>query len=243
MSRARALDVLAATDARLRTAHGVLGSLCPGRAHATPLVGIAERLLTEDTDGDVAEAFANALTSVLRAQSESFPNNLFWDFDFPAAELFRVTAAEPADARDRAEQSARRIVALQGLYGVQSCIRFQYAHDFIYGFDWARWVKRRPEERAGVGPFDGVFLDYLLERGHELVERIEHDDSKYPRLRGQESRNVFRFVRDPPSEKLLYSDLAERGLLPVQAWRSDAVPEWTRPYTEIRQERARALGL
>ena len=129
------------------------------------------------------------------------------------------------------------------LYGMRSPVRFQYVHDFTYGYDWAKWVRRSPRDRSHVGPFELDFLRYSRRRGHELLALIARDDAEYPSLPDDRPRNVFRFSRDPDEEILLLRDLASRDLLPVEAYRTDASPRWDRPFAELRDERALALGL
>ena len=67
---------------------------------------------------------------------------------------------------------AHRVVAVCRGFGNKSELRFRYAHDFLYGYDWARWVVRQPERRAAIGPFDLAFFDYLEGRLRTLVELI-----------------------------------------------------------------------
>jgi hypothetical protein len=218
--------------------------MAPGRSTARSLVDIAEELGAEAVLEPAAlSAFATALEGIALAQVASFPGNLFWDLDFPAARLLDLARGEPELAVSRLEHTAARFAALQRGFGAASKIRFRYAHDFIYGFDWARWVQREPAARSAVGPFEPPFLAYLLDRGEEIVRLVEQDDAKYPKLSPGEARNPFGFTREPADEERLHRDLAERGLVPVEAWRRDAVPRWDLPFAALREERARALGL
>lgn len=239
MAHAQSLDRLATVDRRLSSRVGTLGSLSPSRERATPLALVGEHFLTVRVDRDLGIAFATALSAVVEAQAEAFPGNLFWDYDYPAARLFSRMQAAP----EQAVASTELIVSLHQTFGVRSRIQFSYAHDFIYGFDWARWVERNAEHRSHVGPLDPVFLEYLLGRGRELLSLIANDDATYPALPEGQARNSFGFLRDPRSERRLHEDLAERNLIPVQAWRFDAEPMWQQPFARLREERARALGL
>ena len=183
-------------------------------------------------------ALTEGLLATAGAIREHFPENLFWDLDG----LIGVTARE---ARDPLELRAAfdDIVALHALFGGATAIRFRYVHDFVYGFDWARWVAGDPASRAHVHPFSRRFVGVMLGRGDKLLRQIADDDAKYPQLRDSKHRNPFGFSRDPEDEVRLYRDLAERGLIPVQAWEDDAPARWDRPYTRARDERAAALGL
>ncbi|MCA9707587.1 MAG: aldo/keto reductase [Myxococcales bacterium] len=141
-------------------------------------------------------------------------------------------------------RQCEQIAALQDLFGQGTAIRFRYVHDFVYGFDWAKWVARDPAARASVGPFEPPFLAFMLERGHQLLQLIaDGRDRKYPPLPDDRPRNPFGFSREPEAEIALHQSLAADGLLPVEAWRVDAQPRWDRPYAELRRQRALALGL
>jgi hypothetical protein len=240
------LDRLARMDARLRHAHGRLRSLCPTRAEATPLVAIGERALTACVSPEVGAAFAEALARVAEAQSRNFPENVFWDLDYPASRLLSFLATGTSAASEgarRLEGAVELVESLEAGYGCRSPLRFRYVHDFVYGFDWARWVRREPSARARVGPFERPFLEYLLCRASEIEALIQQDDAKYHQLAEGVSRNPFGFSREPAEEERLHRALAEAGWIPVEAWREDAEPQWDRPYAELREQRAAELGL
>jgi hypothetical protein len=129
------------------------------------------------------------------------------------------------------------------LYGQQSKIRFRYVHDFMYGFDWARWVRRDPASRVEADPFGLIFLNESESRGRGILDLIEADDTWYPRLEEGVARNPFPFSREPEDELVLYRDLSARGFIPVRAWRVDATPDCSRDFDAFREARAKALGL
>jgi hypothetical protein len=234
------LDLLAETDRELRSELGTLRSLCPSRETATPLVDIAEQLLTASTSRERGWAFAGALGDIVRAQAVSFPENVFWDFEYAAARLFDAACAV---SDDELTAVRRLVVDLVRAFGRESSVQFRYVHDFSYGFDWARWVTREPPERSAVGPLDPMFLAHMRRRAFEIAGLIAHGDTKYPALERGVARNPFGFSREPADEARLLRDLAERDLIPVQAWRMDARPDWNRPYAAEREARAQALGL
>lgn len=213
-------------------------SLAPGRDRPTPLHTLGAHLLTPDLPPDTAEAFTHGLITLYRAQREHFPNTIFLDMDRLAADLLG-THPDPDSIEVRAEVIAR----LQAAFGCHSPIRFRYVHDFTYGFDWARWVRKQPQQRAHIGPFDIPFLHHMIRRAGELLELIDLHDATYPPLPDGTSRNPFTFARDPDSEHLLYTALAARDLLPVHAWDTQPHDRWDLPFKELRDQLAVDLGL
>ncbi len=234
-SRVATLD---AVQARIdATTWGAL-TLDPCRPAATPL-----RELVASLAGHAEiEHLAAAAVQVASAQLDNFPENLFWDFDRYLASVHEHAAASK-DYAASIEQSSLMTVGLMRLYGQQSKIRFRYVHDFMYGFDWARWVRRDPANRVGVDPFGTSFLSQSESRGRDILDLIEADDTWYPRLGDGVARNPFSFSREPEDELVLYRDLSARGLIPVQAWRIDAAPDWSRDFDALREARAKALRL
>jgi hypothetical protein len=208
-------------------------SLAPGRRHSRS----ADEVAAQVAGGAPAAAELTAtLREIEAAAAAAFPGNIFWDTELLAAELLRAGPGEIA-------AQGRRIAGLQALYGHNTAIRFRYVHDFLYGYDWAKWIQREPEERAGVGPFAPAFIDHQERRARELEQLIAADDAVYPSLPEGQVRNPFPFSREPEAEALLLADLAAGGLLPVEAWDPAASPRWDRPYADLRVERAAALGL
>ncbi|HEX2687103.1 MAG TPA: hypothetical protein VHN14_10820 [Kofleriaceae bacterium] len=166
---------------------------------------------------------------------------MFWDFDYPAVVLLQFAQADPDAPADHVREPRRRIVELENLFGVHSPVQFPYAHDFMYGFAWAKWVERDTLARGSVGPFGLEFLDSVLCQGRALIELIRY--GSYPMLPQGVARNPFCFSRDPEAEERLHRDLAGRGFIPVETWRFDATPRWDLPYDTLREQRAKALGL
>jgi hypothetical protein len=237
---AEALDRLRAADRALANDIGPLESLRPGAKTATPLVEIGERGLGPGVSTRVADVFSRALSDIALAQAESFPGNLFWDFDYPAARLLEATRNTEGEGLGGI---VTLVVDLVSAFGKSSPVNFRYVHDLSYGFDWARWVARDSAGRRSVGPFDPAFLSHMLRRGAEITELIARGDAKYPVLQRGVARNPFGFSREPEDEKRLMRDLADRGLLPVETWDEDAVPRWDRDYGPLREARAHALGI
>ena len=236
---------------------GPLRSLNPERELSTTLDELHEQTLAP-LEPELREALspplAAGLVSLALAQLEAFPGNLFWDFDLIAAtvvaeakEFARTQGVGPAAAciDDRFERMAR----LQHLYGRETAINFSYVHDFVYGYDWAKWVAREPELHEDVpGPFSLRFLLYMEHRGEQLLELIANDDQKYPTLPEGRPRNPFEFSREPEAEVTLHAELAKRELVPVPTWDAGALTldwsaRWREPFQERRVEVARELGL
>jgi hypothetical protein len=228
---------LAELDARVaQTRYGRL-TLDPRRSIANPLTEVVSRL----ADDRQSPHLAAAASAVAEAQMRNFPENLFWDFDFYLASI-HDRASEAGDYSVYLSHVADSTVRLMQLYGQQSPIRFRYVHDFMYGFDWARWVRRKPEVRASVHPFSIEFIRQTEARGRDLLSLIQADDEWYPRLKEGVSRNPFPFPREPDDELRLYRTLAARGYVPVEAWRVDARPDAERDFDALREQTAASLG-
>ena len=236
IAHASAGRALAELDAHI--ARGPRLTLAPDREHPTSLCALVRDLAPGPLGGPLTEALLRVGTAQIRA----FPGNLFWDMDALAASLLRQ-ARRSDDPPARLAELAGRIAHLQTIFGGETAIHFRYVHDFVYGYDWAKWVKRDPDARASVGPFEEPFLIYSEQRGGELLELIAHDDAKYHQLAEGQARNPFGFSREPGDEVRLFRDLAARDLLPVRAWERDPQPRWEPPYLELREERAQQLGL
>lgn len=219
-------------------------SLSPDRTHARPLEAIGRELLEPDVDPGAARALAEGLVAIETAMRRAFPHNIFGDLDHLAASLWRGALQAQEGAVAHLHAQCGRVAALQDLFGQTTAIRFRYVHDFIYGFDWAKWVAREPVARASVGPFAPEFLATMDRRGHELLALIASGrDPKYPPLPDDRPRNPFGFSREPPAEIALHRHLAREGLVPVQAWCLDGRPRWGLPFAQLRRQHAERLGL
>lgn len=243
-ARSRALDVLASVDARLVTATGSPLSLDPARTQSSSLREIGEVLLGTETDPHVMGALAQTMETIVEAQLHNFPENIFWDFDYMMARLLLDGQRWPQGVVDYLRKTSLLMARLQHMFGCHSAIRFRYVHDFVYGFDWARWAMLDPTHRTRIGPYDMRFIRYVLQRGEQIVRLTDQEDSRLPQMEKGTWRNMFAFRRDPEAESILLRDLAARGLIPVMAWRMDApAPDPTAQHSLARSERARELGL
>ncbi len=233
--------VLVAAEQALTRRGWVRYTLAPGREFANSLEVVATTALT-GFPRVLADELARGLAEVVAAQAEHFPQNICCDLDYMAAELVRL-AMQSAEPGLWLRQRCAQLCRLQALYGRTTAIHFRYVHDLIYGFDWAKWVARGPNERAGIGQYDEVFLDYLEQRGDELLELIAEDDAVYGQLAGDRPRNPFPFSREPAAELLLHRSLAIHKEIPISAWDAAATPQWNRPFAALRIARAQSLGL
>lgn len=235
-----ALAVLA--EAEAQTVGWSHATLDPERTRTRGLVEVCASVLTPDDDPVVVMALARGLADIHVAQARSFPDNLFADCDYMAASLIhRARAAD--DPADHLDATCGQIARLQRLYGCETTICFRYVHDFVYGYDWAKWVGREPDARAEVLPYDREFLAHMEERAHELLALIRSDDAVYPTLPKGQERNAFPFSREPADEAALHRALVQRGELPVAAWERAARPAWDRPYAALRAAQAERMGL
>ena len=231
-------------DERLQ-ARAAFDTLDPARAGAggrAVLPSVLAASLTTASDGPaLRDAFAEGLREAVEAMLHAFPENLLWDLQALAATQLRHARASD-DPPGTVRRLLHRVAALQHAFGHHGPIRFRYIHDFIYGFDWAKWVAKAPQARASIGPYDPAFVERMHARGQELVGLIESgEDAKYGPLKGPQARNPFGFSREPAAELALHRRLASSNALPIAAWDPGATPEWTRPYARLREEAADAL--
>jgi len=235
MSELERLDAL--LDVR-----ALYGTLEPGRVRGRLPSEIRDRVLDGSESEAFVAAFSDGLAEVVDAMLTAFPDNLLWDLEQIAVRQ-REQAFEEPDPAQSIRQLWHRVAELQDLFGRQGPIRFRYIHDFIYGFDWARWVAKNPELRSGIGPYDAAFIERMHRRGGELLDLIDANDDKYGPLIGPRPRNAFPFSREPTDEIALHRHLAAEGSLPVKAWSASEAPDWTRPYGRLREEAAQVLGI
>lgn len=219
-----------------------LWTLDPARARARLPTALCDRVLQPGDSVAFKQAFTAGLVIAVDAMLTAFPDNLLWDLEALAARQ-RAQALEDADPPERVCGLWQRVADLQHVFGVHGPIRFRYIHDFVYGFDWAKWVAKDPAGRARVGPYDAAFVERMHRRGQELLSLIDAGDSKYGPLPDEAARNPFGFSREPDDELALHRRLAAEGALPVQAWARDATPDWRRPYAQLREEAAQALRI
>jgi hypothetical protein len=241
--RERALQPLHDAERRLVAEVGVRASLDPTRSQATALPALGERMFGEVADPSQWAMHGRALAMLALAQVEHFPGNIFWDLDYPALCVARAARQHAAGAEAYLARYTSLMTGLHAAYGRHSAIRFRYVHDFIYGFDWERWVGAGPRARAGTGPFDLPFMERALERSHELERAIRDGDPDYPRLEAGRFRNPFGFSREPEAELRLHRALLARDGIPVRSFDPDARPQADCGGSRLRKALAAELGL
>lgn len=238
----------------------------PALAAAVPLA-TSYRELDANEGGRLLPVARTALRAGLvdvdRALRAHFPDNVYGDLDAMVHDF--VTAVldlEPARAAAALTRRFAAVAELFSRYGEHGPIRFRYAHDLLYGFDWAKWRWRAVHGERGVGeipspvfgdpgPWSLPFLKRMRCRACELEGLIAAGDETYPPLDDVVSegdaahRNPFRFARDLDAETRLYRELAASELVPVAAWSAaaDRRDVWSRPYAALREQVARRLGL
>lgn len=217
-------------------------SLNPNKSIVTSFTELEVKIFQQVSDVDLITVIRDNLEKILNALLHNFPENIFWDFDCVVSCM--VNQALLADAPIVVlENFSNKIVLLMNMFGRESEIRFRYIHDFIYGFDWARWVKKKPHQRANSEPFCFNFLDDLLCKGEEILQRIKKDDFKYPHISEKRYRNPFCFSREPEDECRLLTYLAANECIPVAAWEWNTVTVWDKPFYQIREDASEQLNI
>jgi hypothetical protein len=217
-------------------------SLNPNQSLITSFTELEVKVVKQVPDVYLMTIFRDTLQKILESLLHNFPENIFWDFDCIVSSMLEQALSSDAPV-DVLEDFGKEIVLLMDMFGRESEIRFRYIHDFMYGFDWARWVKKKPEQRANSQPFCIHFLDDLLCKGEEILQCIKKDDLKYPQISKKRYRNPFCFSREPKDESTLLTYLAARECIPVPAWEWNAVGVWNKSFSQIREEASLKLNI
>ena len=200
--------------------------------------------LCERTDNPLLlDNYCGYFFELSKAQLHHFPENIFWDTDhlFFSAYLEIEKASKP---NEFLEEYMDVLMGLLKLFGRHSTIKFRYLHDFTYGFDWAKWVKKKPNERQKTGPFHLSFLKRMHKRGKELEDLILKNDKKYHQLeKSQKFRNPFLFLREPAEEQRLLLYLSKLDFIPVKCWDANDQPNWQKPFDAERNKISKELGI
>ncbi|MEH2455736.1 hypothetical protein [Nostoc sp.] len=218
-------------------------SLNPQKRLVTNFAELGNFITEQNTDIEFLATLQETLESIVRTQLRNFPENIFWDFDFLVSSMLRQALVADEGAIAFLKVFGKKMVLLIEMFGNKTQMRFRYVHDFMYGFDWARWVQKEPQNRAHIEPFSLVFLDYLLVKGKELLQRINHGQIISYKLCETGYRNPFTFSREPEDEYRLLTYLAEEQLIPVAVWNWNASPVWNKPFQEMRQQLALKLNI
>lgn len=218
-------------------------SLNPQKRLITAFAELGNFITEQNTDIEFITTLQETLESIVDTQLQNFPENIFWDFDFLVSSMLRQALVADQGAITFLKAFGKKMVLLTEMFGNKTEMRFRYVHDFMYGFEWARWVQKEPQNRAHIEPFSLVFLDYLLVKGKELLQRISHGQIIYYKLCETGYRNPFTFSREPEDEYRLLTYLAEEQLIPVAVWNWNASPVWNKPFQEMRQQLALKLNI
>ncbi|MHC5938848.1 hypothetical protein [Nostoc sp.] len=218
-------------------------SLNPHKTLITSFAELGNLIVEQNTDIQILTNLQETLVSIVHTQLQNFPENIFWDFDFLVSSMLRQALIADEGAVSFLTVFGEKMVSLIEMFGNKTEMRFRYVHDFMYGFDWARWVQKEPQKRAHIEPFSLIFLDYLLVKGKELLQRISHGQVTSYKLCDTGYRNPFTFSREPEDEYRLLTCLAEEQLIPVAVWNWNASPVWNKPFQEIRQQLALKLDI
>lgn len=190
------------------------------------------------------QSILSSLTTIVNEEMYHFPNNIFWDKDyFFTFFLNEIGKVSPVEQVVFLQKYVELYCSLLELFGKYSIIRFQYLHDFSYGFDWAKWVRKDREHRKEVLPFSLAFLQRMYQRGKELELLVQNNDLMYPQLNDEKFRNPFLFHRTIECESLLLRQLAEKNHIPIVAWETNGSIDWKKNYSELREIEAKNCGL
>ena len=218
-------------------------SLNPKKTLITSFAELENLIAEQNTDIQIITTIQATIENIVRSQLQNFPENIFWDFDFLVSSMLRQALNADDGAIAFLKVFGKKMVCLTEMFGNKTEIRFRYVHDFMYGFEWARWVQKEPQKRAHIEPFSPLFLDYLLVKGKELLQRINHGQVVSYKLCETGYRNPFTFSREPEDEYRLLTYLAEEQLIPVAVWNWNASPVWNKPFQEMRQQLALKLNI
>lgn len=187
-------------------------------------------------------SFGLEMFQYIKNQLFYFPENIFWDYNYFSTSIFQevLKSSTPSETL---EDYFFKLNRLLKIFGKDSMISFRYMHDFLYGFDWAKWVRKEPENRKHIAPFEMRFLDYIALRGKELETLIEKNDRKYHKILEGVYRNPFAFSRNIKDETRLLQSLATDGFIPIEGWDYRCTPNWQLPFNDLRKERAKTLAI
>lgn len=216
-------------------------SLNPQKNQCTSFQQLGDLVVTVCTDGKTIDLIQNSLELILIAQIQNFPENIFWDFDYIVREILQIALNNQYSIEQHLEEFTSKMVSLMDLFGNNHEICFRYVHDFSYGFDWARWVQKQPQQRSQTHPFNDTFLNDLLQRGHAMIQAIASDSNDQYRACQNSYRNSFNFSREPEDEYRLMTILASYQLIPVPTWDWNATPTWDKPFDQLREQVSRKL--
>ncbi|WCL50907.1 hypothetical protein [Leptospira sp. GIMC2001] len=217
-------------------------SLNPDMITANSFYCIFDNLIQDKTDLDLLIIFAEKFATIIDSILINFPKSIFWDFDYFCKSLMSEKQSIE-DWKSEFDQRLELILSINERFGCKSSIRFQYYHDFLYGFDWFKWMNLENRESSKADPFGIEFLSYINNRGKEMEVLIEKNSEEYGQIEDHSFRNPFYFTRTDNDEMLLMRNLASNDELPLQTWKLYPNLECKKDYSEIRNKRAFELNI
>ncbi|TGN14038.1 hypothetical protein [Leptospira ilyithenensis] len=217
-------------------------TLCPAKNQVTRFEEIGNQisdLLQNETNWKYS---AEVTSKIVHSVMDHFPENIFWDFDYMIMKIVNNSIDPEQDFLQSMSLTAGKILNIFSIFGKNSAIKFRYIHDFIYGYDWLKWILEKKQPGDETDPYGVCFLDYIGHRGMEMISLVGKNDTNYPELNG-EYRNPFLFSRSDEDEINLLTNLARSGNIPIEAWDRYANPKSDRNYSKIRLERSEQMGI
>jgi hypothetical protein len=222
-------------------------SASPTKKGSSLLTNIIEELKLDDSQNTSIESLYIIMEGVVDSILENYPENIFWDLDFLASNMFTKIQEEETNTSKskRAFYLREKLQDIFELFGNKTAIHFRYIHDFIYGYDWCKWVRSSEDPIMDhlLDPFGNCFLDSIKKRGLEILELIAKNDENYVSLDSGVYRNPFTFSRGTEDEIRLFRDLANTGDIPVPGWQVYGAVQFKKDYSLIRNNRAVTLGI
>jgi hypothetical protein len=217
-------------------------TLSPKRKHAFDQSKFEESLRSFNLQNEEWNFVEDFLISIVESIQFNFPHNIFFDIDYLSFEVINQCKSTNTDFLEQLDLKRKKLISIFELFGKDSKIKFRYIHDFIYGFDWLKWMLEKRNPMENQSPYGNDFLNYISSRGAELVLLIDQNDVKYPDLM-EEYRNPFLFSRTPIEEEKLHRVLQETDSLPISSWDIFAIPKFDKNYSSIRTQTAHSLGI
>ena len=204
-------------------------SLSSNKKYATSFLNLSVVSPIAQLNYPLQKEVLDGFEAIVKSHIKNFPDTIFWDYDY----LFHLLCTSPSIIAIK--KLAQDIIFLYEHYGIHSPIRFQYTHDLIFGFDWAKWVGKNPPARSQVAPFGPIFMQHLKNRAIELLHLITLNDGKYPKIPTPIKRNPFPFSRAPQEEMAVHKLLAQEMLVPIKAWEAKPVISWHHKFLKVRE--------
>ncbi|MEH2239344.1 MAG: hypothetical protein V7K30_24570 [Nostoc sp.] len=147
-------------------------SLNPQKILITSFAELGNLITEQKANIKLLTTLQETLESIVYSQLQNFPENIFWDLDFLVSSMLRQALVADEGAIAFLKVFGEKMISLTEMFGNKTEMRFRYVHDFIYGFDLARWVQKEPQKRAQIEPFSLVFLIICLPKGKNFYNGL-----------------------------------------------------------------------